>query len=785
MKKCYTLILLCLLSLMAFSQTSRYWVGPSSGAGGNWNNINNWSASSGGASGASVPNAGTFDVIFDQNALVNVDITSLTLNSIRVTNSRTATLFTTANTTITVNSSTVGAEGLKIDAGSVLRDSVDANVSFLVQTAASARIIVDGDWHLGGNPVLAATPGSTFSTNAVGRMDVNGRVFLRYKSTNAGGSASTLFWNAGSFLYVEKDGGAVPSSTWAATATARITGNTANATTFNGTPQVLGNVEFDCPGASVPILSLALNNNANIQGNLKIQNTNSRRLLLAFAPVATVNITVQGNLEISGVNTYAVIADGFNNYNLQLNGNFIQSAGTFSLQDNNTPTGITKLLLRGNFTQTGGTFTTNSTLTSTTTNSFIVEMNGSSAQTISASSGTIDNMQAQVALRINNPAGVTLNSPLAVGRMDFASGNINTTAANLLTINNTDNAPFVINGASNSSFVSGPVKRKTALAALYVFPVGKAGTYRYAEILPSTTAASEYTVEYFNSSFGDLSFITPLTGVSNVEYWSAQRVSGAGAQIRLSLNGTAVPGAVAADAVVVGRYNGADWVSEKGVNGSKIVPGNSTTGVALSQTLAAFNNFFTFAYGPSSSLPIILKSFSAEKGQGYNVIHWAADCFSTQAIFEIERSFDGKTFTKIETIVADQVRCQQPFDLQDKTAGQATVYYRVKVIDVDGAAYYSRIAALIYKNKGFDIVGIYPTVITTGQLKVNVTAASNAKVEFYISNSLGQIMKKIQANVGAGDNVVELNLNQLNAGMYMLTGYNSEGEAKTFRFVKQ
>src|SRR5687767_811017 len=115
MKKCYTLILLCLLSSVAFSQTARYWVGPASGAGGNWNNINNWSASSGGASGASVPNASTFDVIFDQNALVNIDVPSFTLNSLKVTNNAIATIFTSVPRTITLNSSTVGNEGLNID----------------------------------------------------------------------------------------------------------------------------------------------------------------------------------------------------------------------------------------------------------------------------------------------------------------------------------------------------------------------------------------------------------------------------------------------------------------------------------------------------------------------------------------------------------------------------------------------------------------------------------------------------------------------------------------------
>src|ERR1700748_755342 len=117
MKKCYTITLLCLVSTsLCFSQT-RYWVGTSSSPGGNWSNTANWSTSSGGSGGASIPNANTFDVVFDHNSYVNLDITGLILHSIKVTNSVNTTIYTTVGNSIDVTSNTIGNEGMVIDAG--------------------------------------------------------------------------------------------------------------------------------------------------------------------------------------------------------------------------------------------------------------------------------------------------------------------------------------------------------------------------------------------------------------------------------------------------------------------------------------------------------------------------------------------------------------------------------------------------------------------------------------------------------------------------------------------
>ena len=106
-------------------------------------------------------------------------------------------------------------------------------------------------------------------------------------------------------------------------------------------------------------------------------------------------------------------------------------------------------------------------------------------------------------------------------------------------------------------------------------------------------------------------------------------------------------------------------------------------------------------------------------------------------------------------------------------------------MDVDGSAFYSRVVAIQNRSKGFEIVGIYPTLLSYGQLKVNLSSANDNKVEFYIVNAAGQIVKRLRYSVIPGENIINLNLSELASGIYQLAGLNSEGQMRSFRFIKQ
>lgn len=789
MKKCYTIALLCLISALTATSQTRYWVGPAVGIEGNWNNTTHWSTTSGGAGGASVPNGAGFDVVFDEDASVNVDIAALTLNSIKVTNSRNVLFYTGTSTDITVNSASAITPGLDVDAGSTLRDSATANgVTFRMVFAASARGEIDGDFRLGSNPATSGSSVLTANTaGSIVNINSGGRVIF-----GSGGIAQTLltsdprniFFNAGSFLIVDRNAGTVPIAEYNTTSTVRVIGNTTSATSLNGNPAVLGNFEYDSPNVSAASLTAFLTNGAIIKGNFRVLNTNNRKLVLVQSPVGagTVGVNVNGNFEVSGNSVVTIANNNNRTINFDIDGNFVQSGGTISLQDHNGAAFPVNFMVGGNFTQTAGNFTVGSNATNASTNLFVLELNGSVNQNVSVSSASIDNSNNQVALRMNNATGATLLTPLAVGRMDFVTGNLTTAVASALTINNTSNAAFVINGVSDNSFVNGPVRRRTAAASLYAFPVGKANNYRIIEVLPASAAASEYTAEYFNTNHSDPDVVPPLVGRSTAEYWTLTRNSGADAIVQLTLEG-AVPGSNASMAIIVGRYAGGAWQSERGSTGSSL-PGNATSGSVFSRTQNTFGDY-TFVYGPAGALPIKLTEFNAVKASGYNSIHWKAECTSTQAVFEIERSSDGQNFQKIETVVADQLRCLLPFDYQDRSPLAGTNYYRMRVVDVDGKSYYSRIVAVVNRSKGFELVGIYPTLITSGQLKVNITSAGRDKAELFISNVSGQVMKRMQVSVENGENIIYVDVRSLAAGVYQITGINSEGQPKTLRFVKQ
>lgn len=795
MKKCYTLTLLCLVSaLVATAQTNRFWVGPSSGAGSNWNNTANWSATSGGAGGASVPTGTGFNAIFNQGAVVNVDITPLALNSIRVTNNSTAVLYTSVATTITLSSTNVATPALDVDAGSTLRDSTLTSVNFITNFGTNARAEIDGDVRLGRDPSVLGNTDilvNPVATGLIFNVNSTGRIILGFRGA-LGGTATTLQFNAGSNLIFDRDAGFAPLASYNPSSTIQIIGNTINGTTLAPTNQVasVGNVIYNSPNYNPPsgVPTMNLLSGTTIKGNFQILNTNNKKLSLASTQPAgsPLNITVQGNFEISGNSVISLSSplavDPARDINLIVNGNFLQSGGTFSLQDFVGITRPTTLSVKGNFVQTAGNFTVGSTTTSTSTNLYVVEMSGTSNQNISVSSGTIDNSGAQVALRINNPAGATLLTPLAVGRMDFVNGILTTAVGTPLTINNTSVDPFVINNVSDASHVNGPVKRKTNLAAAYTFPTGKGGNYRLIEVIPTTTTASEYTAEYFNTNHPDPDVALPLSGRSTVEYWNIMRGLGSNAAVRITLEG-AVPGANAGHDLAVARYIGGLWWNVNGTTGTTL-PGTATSGTITSQEENNFGDY-TIGYGPAGALPIKLTAFDATKVGSYNNIHWKAECTSTQAIFEIERSTDGQNFQKIERIVADQTRCLQPFDYQDRSPAAGTNFYRIKVVDVDGKAFYSRIVAVINRSKGFELVGVYPSVVRTGQLKVNITAASRDKAELYITNISEQVIKRMQVSLNAGENILYINVDGLASGTYQVTGMNADGELKTLRFIKQ
>ncbi|WP_296148674.1 T9SS type A sorting domain-containing protein [uncultured Flavobacterium sp.] len=174
------------------------------------------------------------------------------------------------------------------------------------------------------------------------------------------------------------------------------------------------------------------------------------------------------------------------------------------------------------------------------------------AQSIT-NNGTIANLAALPTANVvyfsvlnSSAAGVTLNSPLSVsGTVALgASGIVNTTATNLLTLG-TATAAGTLTGGSATAFINGPFARSFATrasAATYdlttLFPVGKGGEYLPLNLAPTTTAAGvKLQAEAFNTNTGTVATLNVL----GKKRWEVQTLSGAADLTNVFVRETASP----------------------------------------------------------------------------------------------------------------------------------------------------------------------------------------------------------------------------------------------------
>lgn len=796
MKKIYMTVVSCLLWVAGVFAQDRYWVGPATGA--SWSQAANWSATSNGAGGASVPNGTGFAAIFDKDAEVHFDIATMNLGSLRVINSSDVNLFVSATTelNLTSTSGTAATHSLVINTGSTLTDSVSGDFDFIVNFIDNTKATIDGNWRFV-NSEEAFDFGSIFTVPAAGGLtndiNVNGKIYLGdvFLPSSASGHVYLEF-HAGSELHIDNNISNAPNADYDVNSTIRITGRTDRGPTFTSGHD-LGNIIYNSPG-QINTLSFGLTNRT-ILGNLTIEGTNGQDLIV-FAngtgtSVQTFNNFINGDVNVSGNSNVLLSNVGTDNktMNITIGGDVNAGGNVLSLQRHqDNPNAIittpTTVRVAGNINHTNGIFTATSTKTNSDIDIFILEMNGTTPQTISSATGTINNTNNLLTLRMNNAAGVTLLSPLEIGRLSFDSPNkglLTTTAVNIVTIMNRSSGVLPVNSPADNGYVNGPVRRRTAVTGSYEIPVGKGGKLRMPEILTSDATESFFVIEYFNTGYPDQSVVLPLRGVTPDEYWIIDRESGGDAAVRLFLDGT-IPGTTANDAVFVAKYNGTDWVSVKGTNGTAIVPGNRTDGNVTSDPQQTFSPF-TLGFGAQAALPINLQSFNGKKiTQGRSQLSWVISNHSTPEKFEVMRSSDGKDFVSIGVINSDLSRIQYEFTDDAMMTGHN--FYKLKMFDRDGSITYSRVITIMNGVNGFFITSMMPTLVQD-RARINVSASRKGNVQLVVTDIHGRVVYQQLAAISAENQEITLNLSALSSGAYHLTGYFGNERSSTIRFIKK
>ncbi|MEP7264967.1 MAG: hypothetical protein ABI772_10740 [Bacteroidota bacterium] len=314
------------------------------------------------------------------------------------------------------------------------------------------------------------------------------------------------------------------------------------------------------------------------------------------------------------------------------------------------------------------------------TGSGIVEMNGSSPQTISGSSTYLPIIRK---LTINNNRnGVTLNVPLRIGlSLTMTSGNIYTTATNLLTIGTGISSVF---SASDSSYIDGPLQKTGGQS--FTFPVGKNGSMHLMKMSAPLSTTDQFTAEYIKAdpttAIGMAKDVA-LNHISNCDYWTFIRNTGtSNVTVTLSWTGscsvtTLSDLRIARWDAVLSKWRDAGAVSTSGTIASGTVTTNTTT--------SSFGSFTLGSSTTNNALPVELILFTVEPEGMKAKIGWRTASEKDNDFFTVERSSDGRNFEIIGTVRGAGTSSQMnDYIYTDENPLPQISYYRLKQTDFNG-----------------------------------------------------------------------------------------------------
>lgn len=200
-----------------------------------------------------------------------------------------------------------------------------------------------------------------------------------------------------------------------------------------------------------------------------------------------------------------------------------------------------------------------------------------------------------------------------------------------------------------------------------------------------------------------------------------------------------------------------------------------------------YNTFVdNLAVAARGTLPVTLFSFSGEKAGSINKLKWLTNTESNNSGFELQRSADGKQFSKISFVPSKAVNGNSnstiDYSFADERPLNGANYYRLKQVDIDGKFVYSNIVVLKGDAKSFDISALYPN---PAQDRVNLSLSSPRPLvaSISITDVSGKTISKHTVMLVQGDNLIDLNTAALAPGNYFIRVVSND-EVKTARFVK-
>ena len=484
----------------------------------------------------------------------------------------------------------------------------------------------------------------------------------------------------------------------------------------------------------------------------------------------TTSVNNTGTIEIGSSNTTFsisnVIANGSaasNDGNPSINALIKSGTGTITLTAANTYTGTTTVSA--------------GTLVLSNTSGAIASGNG-----VTVNGGTLRISENQTLASLTVSSGSVIvddGKTLTIGTLTLTSGKITLGTGNVIA--NT------ISGGSASSYVAttgtGTLTINNVPASATLFPIGtsaSANNYDPVTLTPASTGAT-FSARVKGSITNTLS---PNMGNSALIVNREWDISRTGTASNTTLAFTPAASTIARNvdnsttrpadgaAAVIGHWGGSSWDANIAATHNS---GTWTTNAPYSGTFSPF-----IVADAAAVLSTELTDINVKAKGNTSLLTWQTASEKDNALFQIERSANATDFSPIgEVKGAGNSAAAKNYTFTDVAPLSGVNYYRLKAVDYNGAATFSKVVSVNFSSKNDGKMAIYPNP-TRDVLRVDLNATEAATTLIQITDLMGRVVLSQSVTINKGANLLPFNVASLPSGAYFV---KINGDVT--RFVKQ
>jgi hypothetical protein len=172
--------------------------------------------------------------------------------------------------------------------------------------------------------------------------------------------------------------------------------------------------------------------------------------------------------------------------------------------------------------------------------------------------------------------------------------------------------------------------------------------------------------------------------------------------------------------------------------------------------------------GDGGFIPVELASFSATVSGSEVLLSWITATETNNALFEIQRSVDGKSFARIGTVTGNGTSTETNYySFEDKNLSTGKYFYRLKQVDFSGTFEFSNvIEANIFTPDKFELSQNYPNPFnpsTTINFKIPEKEYVTLKVYDIMGNEVALLLSK---ELESGNHSIDFEATRLASGTY-------------------